>query len=244
MGFERAGTVADLGGELVQVTEGRVRVAAANDYELIVSGVAALLRLYADRLEVRDRIVVGDPIENGPIDVVLYDTYGRTGVFGDALAWLLEHPDVHHVAVFSLDLRPEILADARAAGATGFISKALTGDEIASALERIAAGEEVVALGPEGPSDVATALELLTWPGKEAGLTERESEVLVLVAEGLTNPEIAVALYLSVETVKSHVATIIRKLDLRNRVQAAAYVARSGAFSRYPALDPSDTDRT
>lgn len=221
------------------MSQNRVRVAAANDYEIIVTGVAALLRLYGDRLEVRDRIVMGDPIDNGPIDVVLYDTYGRTGIFGEALESLLDHAEVHHVAVFSLDLRPEIIADARAAGATGFISKALTGDQIADAIERIAAGEEVVALAPDGVHDGATALELLDWPGKEAGLTERESEVLVLLAEGLTNPEIATSLYLSVETVKSHVAAIIRKLALRNRVQAATYVARSGAFSRYQPTDPT-----
>jgi DNA-binding NarL/FixJ family response regulator len=222
-----------------QVSKGRVRVAAANDYEIIVSGVAALLRLYGDRLEVCDRIVMGDPIENGPIDVVLYDTYGRTGIFGPALSELIDHPDICHVAVFSLDLRPEIIQDARAAGATGFISKALTGDEIADAIERISAGHEVLALSPDGAVDSAAAFELLDWPGKEAGLTERESQVLVLLAEGLSNREIATSLYLSPETVKSHVGTIIRKLDLRNRVQAATYVARSGAFSRYQPADPS-----
>jgi DNA-binding NarL/FixJ family response regulator len=220
------------------VSQGRVRVAAANDYEIIVSGVAALLRLYSDRLEVRDRIVMGDPIENGPIDVVLYDTYGRTGIFGPALSALIDHPDICHVAVFSLDLRPEIIQDARAAGATGFISKALTGDEIADAIERISAGHEVVALSPDGAVDSVAAFELLDWPGKEAGLTERESQVLVLLAEGLSNREIATSLYLSAETVKSHVGAIIRKLDLRNRVQAATYVARSGAFSRYQPADP------
>ncbi len=126
------------------------------------------------------------------------------------------------------------MEEARAAGASGFISKALPGDEIATAIERVAAGEDVLATVPERTDEVASALDLLDWPGKADGLTERESQVLVLVAEGLTNPEIATNLYLSVETVKSHVATIIRKLDLRNRVQAATYVARSSAFSRYP----------
>lgn len=229
------GTVTRLGVRALEGSNtGRVRVAAANDYELVVSGVAALLRLYADRLEVRDRIVMGEPITNGPIDVVLYDTYGRTGIFGEPLTWLVEHPDVHRVAVFSLDLRPEIVEQARVAGAAGFISKALPGDEIADAIERVAAGEDVLATAPEHADGAATALELLDWPGKADGLTERESQVLVLVGEGLTNPEIATALYLSVETVKSHVATIIRKLDLRNRVQAATYVARSSSFTRYP----------
>ena len=78
----------------------------------------------------------------------------------------------------------------------------------------------------------------LDWPGREDGLTERESQVLVLVAEGLTNREIATALYLSPETIKGYLRQTYRKLDLHNRVEATNYVLRSGAFARYaPAED-------
>lgn len=94
----------------------RVRVAAVNDYELIVSGVAQMLSAYDGRLMVCDKIIVGEAIEHGPIDVALYDTYGRSGIVGQALAALLRTPDVRHVAMFTMDLRPELIEDARCAG--------------------------------------------------------------------------------------------------------------------------------
>jgi DNA-binding NarL/FixJ family response regulator len=204
----------------------RVRVAAVNDYDLIVAGVAHLLSGYPDRLYVADRIVIGEAIET-PVDVALYDTYGRVGIAAPALRALAVVPGVSYVAMFSLDLGPDVIAEGRAAGATGFISKALSGDQIAAAIVRIAGGEPVVA----ATASPKPASAELTWPGKDDGLTERESQVLVLVAEGLSNREIAAALYLSLETVKGYLREIFNKLGLRNRVEAANYVHRSGAFT-------------
>jgi DNA-binding NarL/FixJ family response regulator len=93
---------------------------------------------------------------------------------------------------------------------------------------RIAAGESLVASTPSRRQPITE----LAWPGKDEGLTERESEVLVLAAEGLSNREIAAALYLSADTVKGYMSQALQKLELRNRVQAAGYVHRSGAFRR------------
>ena len=211
-----------------------IRVAAVNDYELIVAGVANLLRRYPDRLFVADRIVIGDPIEV-PVDVALYDTYGRVGIAEHALAVLARDPAVRRVAVFTLDLRPELVRAAFRAGARGVISKALPGGVIADALVRVAAGDRVEATGTGRPRRVDGDLD---WPGKGAGLTERESQVLVLCAEGLTNREMATALYLGAETVKTHLRHGYRKLGLRNRVEAAAYVRGSGAFVRYQPAEP------
>ena len=70
------------------------------------------------------------------------------------------------------------------------------------------------------------------WPGRSAGLSERESEVLALLARGLTNREIADAMFLSPETVKSYVAQILSKLRVRNRVEATRFVHRSGEFDQ------------
>ena len=70
------------------------------------------------------------------------------------------------------------------------------------------------------------------WPGRSAGLSERESEVLALLARGLTNREIAEAVFLSPETVKSYVAQIFSKLGVRNRVEATRFVNRSGEFDQ------------
>lgn len=204
-----------------------ITVAAVNDYELVVEGVAALLRQHPDRLLVADQIVAGEALTT-PVDVALYDTYGRVGLAAPVLQELAADPLVGQVAVFSLDLRPDLVSEARAAGARGFISKALDGSTIADALVAVASGEEVIALG----SDYEHVPAELDWPGKDAGLSERESQVLVLLAEGLTNREIGEALYIGSETVKTHLARVFKKLGIRNRVQAAAHVRAEVGFFR------------
>jgi DNA-binding NarL/FixJ family response regulator len=203
----------------------RVRVAAVNDYELVVQGLAGLLGRFDDRLEVVDAIVIGEPLA-GPVDVALYDTYGRTGVGVDALKQLLATPAVAKVALFTVELTPDAVAEARGVGVAGFISKSLTGDQIADALVRIADGEAVIASTPSPgePTDE------LIWPGKDLGLTEQQSEILALLAQGLSNREIAAAMYLSPETVKTYLRPIFRTLGVRNRVEAAAYVHGAKQF--------------
>jgi DNA-binding NarL/FixJ family response regulator len=202
-----------------------IRVATVNDYELVVAGVAALLGQYPDRLEVCDAVVIGEPIPE-PVDVVLFDTFGRVHLASEALGWLIGHEMVDKVAVFSLSLSPQTIAEARDMGVDGFISKTLPGDDIARALEEVARGEVVEALVPEG----GDSHDLLDWPGRSEGLTQRESEVLVMMATGYTNAEIASALFIGTETVKTHVRRVLTKLGLRNRSQAGSYVERSVAF--------------
>jgi DNA-binding NarL/FixJ family response regulator len=199
-------------------TELPIGVAAVNDYELVVDGLAALLARFPDRLAVRDKIIIGETIDV-PVDVALYDTYGRIDVT-EALRELRTCPEVRKIAVFTIDVVPELVEQVRRAGADGVISKRLTGDEIADAIVRVAAGEFVQAVGTSSNPSV----EQLRWPGKDDGVTERESEVLVLAAQGLTNREIADALYIGVETVKSHLRNVYAKLGIRNRVEASTYV--------------------
>jgi DNA-binding NarL/FixJ family response regulator len=205
----------------------RVRVAAVNDYEIVVAGLAAMLAEHSDRLVVMDAIIAGEPLK-APVDVALYDTFGRVGLAADALRMLAAMDDVGRVAVFTNDLDPRLIAEAEEAGARGFISKQLSGDAIADAVVRIAQGELVIA------THAAPVAERphLDWPGRTQGLTERESEVVVLAAEGLSNREIAAALFLSPHTVKGYVSQALRKLGLRNRVEAAAFVNAGGAFAR------------
>ena len=128
--------------------------------------------------------------------------------------------------MFTLELGPDLIAEGRAAGASAFISKALPGRDLASALVRTAAGEPVVAALPRPHP----ANPELVWPGQKAGLTERESQALVLLADGLSNREIAAALFLSAETIKSYLAQVFQKLQVRNRVEAAAFVHRAPDF--------------
>jgi DNA-binding NarL/FixJ family response regulator len=204
-----------------------VRVAVVNDYELIVAGLERLLRRFPDKIVVCDRIVADESIEE-PVDVALFDLYGRLGIAGSKLRALCDDPKIDHVAVFSLELGPDLIAEGRAAGASGFISKALPGTDIADALVRTATGDPVVAAMPRP----RPATPELAWPAQSVGLTERESQTLVLLADGLSNREIAAALFLSAETIKSYLAQVFQKLGVRNRVEAAAFVHRSLDFSQ------------
>jgi DNA-binding CsgD family transcriptional regulator len=69
------------------------------------------------------------------------------------------------------------------------------------------------------------------WPGRDRGLTPRESEALILLAQGLTNRAIAKAMYVSIDTVKTHLRNVYRKLNLRNRAEAVAYTLAAPSFS-------------
>lgn len=207
----------------------RVSVAVVNDYEMVVHGLAMLLAPHADRIAVRDRYVIGESVDHGPIDVALFDTYGRVGIAERALRTLTEDDQIRHVALFSLDFPRPVVDDARRLGVRAFISKSLAGPAIADAVVRAAGGGEVDETGvPRRPAASERA-----WPGRDDGLTERESQVLVLCAEGLGNREIGEALYVSVDTVKTHLRQVYRKLGFSNRAQATRFVIESGAFARY-----------
>ena len=227
--------------------DARVRVAVVNDHEVIVRGVGAMLARHHE-VHVLDTIVVGQPVLHGPVDVALYDTFGRTEVMEKELSAVLADEQVHAIAVFSLELPPGLIAEAERAGVRSFIAKSVPAERLVHALVRIAAGEDVI-VGADDPDDpdatvsrngdvaVDTVLAELDWPGKDERLSERESQVLVLVAEGLTNAEIGARLYLGAETVKTYLRQACAKLGLRNRVQAATYVARTEAFVRHGSAD-------
>jgi DNA-binding NarL/FixJ family response regulator len=207
--------------------DGRVRVAAVNDYELVVAGLAALLGRYPERVACTDAVVIGEPIRH-TVDVALFDTYGRVGIGAEALRTLASIPQISRVAVFSLLVTDALIAQGLEAGASGVISKGATGEQIVDAIEAIARGEQVVVRAPASqPVDDA-----LDWPGHDVGLTLRQSQVLALAAEGLTNREIGEALFLSFDTVKGHLSEAFARLGLRNRVEATAYVHRSESFRR------------
>lgn len=211
-----------------------VSVAVINDYELIVRGVKAMLQQYPEFVEVREALVLGQRIQPPAVDVALYDVYGRIDIATADLRDMASSAHVGHVALFSQHLNATMVDEARRCGVTGFISKALPGEKIARSIVEVAAGSEVFA-----PPDGSTSgVEELDWPGKADGLTERESQVLVLMAQGLSNPEIARSLYLSLETIKTYTSKIFRKLGLRNRTQASGYAERSGAFHLYQPAGP------
>nr|WP_237694400.1 response regulator transcription factor [Streptomyces sp. SID2563] len=160
-------------------------------------------------------------------DVVLMDIKmpGTDGI--EALRRLRELENPAKVLIVTSFTEQRTVVPALRAGASGYVYKDVDPDALAGAIRSVHAGH--VLLQPE----VAGALLAQDEPGAGTGrgstLTEREREVLGLIADGRSNREIARALVLSEKTVKTHVSNILMKLDVADRTQAALWAVRHGA---------------
>jgi NarL family two-component system response regulator LiaR len=204
-----------------------LRVALVNDFEVVVAGLASMLRPFEPAVVVVD-LAVDRLTRPTPIDIALFDTFGRPGPEPERVRDLLAQPHVGHVAIYSFDIEPERVAAALDLGVQGYIWKGTKGTELVRDLHRICRGEVVVATSSVNRRRTADA----PWPGRERGLSRRESEILALLVQGLSNRQIADALYLSSETVKTHVRGLYRKLGVNNRVKAAAAALADPDFRR------------
>lgn len=206
-----------------------LRVAVVNDYEIVVAGIAAVLAPYAERVQVVET-AAGVPVVSD-VDVVLCDTYAQ-GLPGGVPVEHLAQGSAH-VVVFSWNVDRSMVASSLAAGASGFVSKGATAAELVEAIERVHAGELVVpedllvAEGPVVPVDPDQGADdeqvLGRWPGDEWGLSSRESEVLALICRGLSNEEITEHAFIGINTVKTHIRTLYRKIGVSRRTQAVLW---------------------
>ena len=198
-----------------------VRVAVVNDYELVVVGLAALLQPYRDRVEVVE-VDSGLPVLRD-VDVILYDTFGQVQGKGVDVDSLVDGSDAK-VVIYSWNLHRELVRDSLEAGASGYLSKALDAEELVLGIERVHAGQRVV---PSG-SGAVTPKPDIEWPGKQHGLTVRESEIVALITQGLSNQEIADRSYLSINSVKTYIRTAYRKMGVERRSQAVLWGVQNG----------------
>lgn len=205
----------------------RICVALLNDFDIVVSGLAEMLAPFND-IEITDTSV-GNVHLDHHVHVALYDTYGRHGMPWTELDEVIADSRAEHVAIFTFAFAEDIVAEALERGVSGYLWKGVSGERLAESIRRIAAGETVVD-GPPHPHRVVADGQ--RWPFADVGLSARESEVLALIAEGLTNPAIAEALYISRETVKSHVKHVLRKMGVSSRIEAAAIALRDPSFAR------------
>ncbi len=188
-----------------------IRLAIVDDYAVVIAGVASFLA--------EERI---DVVETGAslpvitdVDVVLYDTFGQ--VQGQDID--LEHfvrDSGAKVVIYSWNLRPDLIDEAIAGGACGYLSKVLTGPVIVQALERIMTGEIVIMVGDHETSVDGAG----DWPGRAAGLSPREAEVLALICRGLSNREIAERAHVSINSIKTYIRSTYRKIGVERRTQA------------------------
>jgi DNA-binding NarL/FixJ family response regulator len=146
-----------------------------------------------------------------------------------------EHPGVA-VVILTTYADDESVLDALRAGARSYLTKDADRADIASALHAAAGGLSVLdarvqaalvaAATSAAPAATSGAAEVPSLPAPPDGLTQREAEILALIAQGLTNPEIAARLFLSNHTVKTHISRIFAKTGSRDRVAAIGYARR------------------
>ena len=209
------------------VPKRRITVALMNDFDIVVNGLAEMLAPFDD-IDVVDTCV-GDVHLDQHVRIALYDTYGRHGIPWAEFEDVVADARADHLAVFTFAFPDGVLHDAVSRGISGYLWKGTPADQLAECLRRIDAGEIVI---DPPPRHRVTPENHYRWPFSEVGLSARESEVLALMAEGLSNPAIAEALYISRETVKSHVKQVLRKLDVSSRVEAATVAISDPSFKR------------
>ncbi|MFI5674679.1 response regulator [Streptomyces cellulosae] len=210
-----------------------IRLVVADDHEVVRAGYAGLLATQSDFTVVgtaRDGAEAVRVCREQSPDVVLMDVRMPVMDGIEATARLrggVAAPRVLVLTTFDLD---EHVYDALAAGASGFLLKDVTAERLFEAVRVVAAGEALLAPAVTRRliAEFARLRPRAPAPGTLSGLTPRETDVLRLLAEGLSNPEIAERLGVGEETVKTHVSRILSKLGLRDRTQAVVRAYESG----------------
>ncbi|WP_327291757.1 response regulator transcription factor [Streptomyces sp. NBC_01198] len=208
-----------------------IRVLLVDDHQVVRRGLRTFLEVQGD-IEVVGEAADGQEgvarAEELRPDVILMDVKmpGTDGI--EALRQLRDAQNAARVLIVTSFTEQRTVVPALRAGAAGYVYKDVDPVALADAIRSVHAGH--VLLQPE----VAGALLSQDQPGGSGhgrgnALTEREREVLTLIADGRSNREIARALVLSEKTVKTHVSNILMKLDLADRTQAALWAVRNGA---------------
>jgi DNA-binding NarL/FixJ family response regulator len=191
-----------------------LQVAVVSPQAVVEHGLVDLLARHPDRV-----VVVPYPDGHEP-DVVLFDALDLVDGDDSGLRDLLSSTSAKVLAV-SRDLRPDLAARALAVGADGYFSIGVSESELLDAVESAVATDRTDRRRG-APADGVPRL------GADVGLTRREVEVLTLIAQGRTNREIAAALFLSPNSIKTYVRTAYRKIGASSRSQAVAWAIRNG----------------
>jgi DNA-binding NarL/FixJ family response regulator len=212
-----------------------MRVLIADDHALVRSGLRMLLESEGGFEVVAEAGTADEAVRAARLekpDVVLLDVVmpGRSGL--EALGEVLEAAPDAKVLVLSMQDDPHYVREAFAAGASGYLLKEAADAELIAALREVAAGSHYVhpVLGARmAAADAAAHAKAASDP-----LSEREREVLRLLALGHTNQEIAKMLFISVRTAETHRAHIMQKLRLSTRAELVRYAIAEGVLEAAP----------
>ncbi|MGH4020053.1 MAG: response regulator [Pseudonocardiaceae bacterium] len=219
-----------------------IRVLVVDDQAVVRMGFRAVLDA-ADGIEVvgeaADGAAAVDVATRLRPDVVLMDVRmpGTGGIAATRRVTALEDPRVRVLVVTTFDL-DEYVFDSLRAGASGFLLKDIDPEEMVAAVRTVHAGDALLAPSVTGrliAEFVRSPPPAETPP--DSSLTGRERDVVVLVARGLSNGEIARALHLAESTVKTHISHVLTKWDLRDRVQLVVRAFETGLVPARP--DPT-----
>ncbi|WP_043639258.1 response regulator [Nonomuraea candida] len=211
-----------------------IRVLIADDQGMVRTGFTVFLSGQPDIEVVGEAANGREAVERAAAlspDVVLMDV--RMPVMNglEATRELMARQDAAKVLILTTFDLDDYVYEALRAGASGFLLKDASAAQLAEAVRVVAAGEALIA--PAITKRLITEFARLGAPRTVAGrrldeLTERETEVLVLVAQALSNQEIADKLFVAEQTVKTHVGRVLMKLGLRDRAQAIVYAYENG----------------
>jgi len=216
----------------------QIRVLIVDDHEVVRMGIKALLQQHPNLHVVAEAGSGDEAIKQAVIhrpDVVVMDIRmpGTSGV--DACRQIVQQLPETRVVILTTFAEDELLFSAIRAGASGYVLKRIGSDDLVKAIESVARGES--ALDPAMTASVFKEV-LQSEKGKEASvfadLSLQEIRVLTLIADGLTNREIAGRLFLGEGTVRNYVSSVLSKLNLSNRAEAAAFAVHHHAKDHLP----------
>jgi two-component system, NarL family, response regulator LiaR len=210
-----------------------IRILVADDHHVVRQGLRMFLSLEAEFEVVGEAANGAEAVrlarELKP-DVVLMDLIMPVMDGITAIKTIRsELPEVEIIALTSV-LEDASVIGAIRAGAMGYLLKDAQADELCRAVKAVAAGQ--VQLTPQAAARLMNEVQTLSAHGGQEALSGRESEVLCLLAQGKSNKEIASGLHIGETTVKTHVSSVLAKLGLVSRTQAALYAVQAGLVSR------------
>lgn len=215
-----------------------VRLLVADDHAVVRAGLRALLEHHGNFRVVAEASTGEEAIakahENRP-DVAILDIRmpGLSGI--EACRQIVQGVEGCRVIMLTSYAEDELLFAAIQAGASGYVLKRIGDNELVQAIERVSRGEGM--LDPAMTSTVFTEMRKASQAQHAAAfaeLTPQELAVLALVAEGLTNRQIAVKLYLGEGTVRNYVSSVLAKIGVSNRAEAAAYAVKNNIGELVP----------
>jgi DNA-binding NarL/FixJ family response regulator len=203
-----------------------------DDHEVVRQGLVALFDRREGFQVVAEAGTVADAIEQArrhEPDIVIMDVRLPDGSGIEACREIRAERPATRVVMLTSYPDEEAVLSAIVAGAAGYLLKQVRARDLVAALEAVGRGESL--LDPAVTEKVLERVRRIATGGQSdevAMLTSQEQKILMLVAEGMTNKEIAADVFLSDKTVKNYVSSILSKLNLERRAQAAAFVAKRG----------------